>query len=204
MSKYDYRYESPDNYVYDGTSVLINKLGIRDDETLREVERRFTAGRIVELSNAPIRGRFGFAHLKKIHAYIFQDLYDWAGKPRRAGFLSKAGAIFCRGEYIDSQAAELFGKLQAEKLLRGLGKEQFIARLAYFMGEVNALHPFREGNGRTSREFFRELSQNVGYTLDWGSADKDELLAADIAAFERDYVPLVAILRQITSAKKGT
>jgi cell filamentation protein len=197
MNKYDYRYEAPDNYVYDGTSVLINKLDIRDDRAFRDVERRFTAGRLVELSNTPIRGHFGFTHLKKIHAYIFQDLYEWAGKPRQAGFLSKGGTIFCRGEYIDSQAEQLFGKLQAEKLLRGYDKPKFIERLAYFMGEVNALHPFREGNGRTCREFFRELSLCAGYVLDWGNADKDDLLVADVAAFERDYAPLAAILDAI-------
>jgi cell filamentation protein len=148
------------------------------------------------LINSPVRRRFGFAHLKKIHAYIFQDLYDWAGKPRQADFLSKAGTIFCRGEHIDAQAAELFGELKFENFLRELDKSQFMARLAYFMGEVNALHPFREGNGRTNREFFRELSLNAGYNLDWGNADKGELLSADIAAFEQHYAPLVAILER--------
>jgi cell filamentation protein len=67
------------------------------------------------------------------------------------------------------------------------------------MGEVNALHPFREGNGRTCREFFRELSLSAGHILDWGSADKEELLVADVSAFERDYTPLVAILETIVS-----
>jgi cell filamentation protein len=136
------------------------------------VERRFTAGRLVELSNAPIRGRYGFTHLRKIHAYIFQDMYEWAGKPRQAGFLSKDGTIFCRDEHIDSQAVDLFGKLQAEKFLRGLNKQKFVERLAYFMGEVNALHPFREGNGRTCREFFRELSLSARYILDRGTQIK--------------------------------
>jgi cell filamentation protein len=69
------------------------------------------------------------------------------------------------------------------------------------MGEVNALHPFREGNGRNSREFFRELSLNAGYLLDWGNADKDKLFAADISAFQQNYAPLVALLNAIVAAR---
>jgi cell filamentation protein len=196
VREFEYHSESPDNYLYDGACILINKFGIRDSDTLLDVERRFTAGRLIELSITPIRGLFDFAHLKKIHAYIFQDLFDWAGKPRQAGFLSKSKTVFRRGEYIDSQAMELFSKLKFEKFSRELDKTQFIERLSYFMGEVNASHPFREGNGRTSREFFRELSLNAGYDLDWGNADKGWLLAADIRAFRQHYAPLITILER--------
>jgi cell filamentation protein len=192
-----YRYEPPDNYCCPGTDVLINKFDIGSGKKLRIVERKFTAARLFELGNSPLRGRFGFTHLKKIHAYIFQDLYDWARKPRAAGFLASAGRLFCRGEYIDSNAAEIFGKLQGEKLLRNLPQADFVSRLACFMGEVNALHPLREGNGRAAREFWRELSLKAGYVLDWGSTDKQELFAADVAAYDKEYAPLTAILARI-------
>ena len=81
------------------------------------MELKYTALRLIEVYIVSIRGRFWLTHLKKIYTYIFQDLYDWASKPRIAGFLSKTGTIFCRGEYVDSYAAEIFGKIQAEKHL---------------------------------------------------------------------------------------
>ncbi|MCL2220175.1 MAG: Fic family protein, partial [Chitinispirillia bacterium] len=91
--------------------------------------------------------------------------------------------------------------LQKENALCGLGKSKFIERMAYYMGEINALHPFREGNGRTCREFFRQLSLNAGYILDFGKTDKDELLTADINAFNGVYGNLITVLEQAVDAK---
>jgi cell filamentation protein len=81
-----------------------------------------------------------------------------------------------------------------ENNLCRLKKAQFIERMAYYMGEINALHPFREGNGRTAREFFRQLSLNANYVLDFGKVNKDELLTADIEAFDGKYEKLIKIL----------
>lgn len=77
-----------------------------------------------------------------------------------------------------------------------LDKQAFIQRLAYFSGELNALHPFREGNGRTLR-IFQQLAAHAGYELSYYEADEEGLLNADIAAFSGDLAPLVAILERI-------
>jgi cell filamentation protein len=77
----------------------------------------------------------------------------------------------------------------------------FIKRLAYYMGEVNALHPFREGNGRTSREYFRQLSLNGNYILDFSKINKDDLLTADIEAFNGSYDNLIKILDKAVIVK---
>jgi cell filamentation protein len=69
--------------------------------------------------------------------------------------------------------------------------------MAYYMGEINALHPFREGNGRTAREFFRQLSLNANFTLDFSKIEKEELLIADIEAFNGKYEKLIQILEKI-------
>ena len=69
-------------YCYPDTDVLINKLDIRDLDKLHIFERKLTMLRLLELLDKPINGKFDFKHLQAIHAYIFQDVYDWAGKVR--------------------------------------------------------------------------------------------------------------------------
>jgi cell filamentation protein len=202
VNKYNYNYRPPDPYCYPDTGVLINKLNITDGATLHEAERRITALRLAELAENPVRGRFGFIHLKGIHHAIFRDIYTWAGEIRTGEFLTKGDTIFCLGRHIPGYADNLFTKLEGEKKLRGLDKARFIERLAYFMGELNALHPFREGNGRSSREFWRMLSLSAGYDLDFGLADNDELLEADVAAFDKNYAPLITILSAIIMKKQ--
>lgn len=73
----------PDNkYCYPNSEVLINKLNITNQKELQQAEMKITAIRLQELQKNPIKGRYDFAHLKAIHHYIFQDLYEWAGKER--------------------------------------------------------------------------------------------------------------------------
>ena len=93
------------------------------------------------------------------------------------------------------------GNLQKEKILCGLNKSKFIERMAYYMGEINALHPFREGNGRTSREFFRQLSLNANYIFDFAKIEKEELLTADIESFNGQYERLIKVLEKAISVK---
>jgi cell filamentation protein len=144
--------------------------------------------------NMPIMKVYDLNTLCKIHKIIFENIYEWAGQIRKSDFLSKGGSIFCRGQYIAENANKIFGNILEGKCLCGLKKTKFIERIAYYMGEVNALHPFREGNGRTCREFFRQLSLNANYILDFSQTEKDELLEADIEAFNGQYGKLIKIL----------
>lgn len=206
----DYKYaQNPDPYCYKGTAVLINILGIRDADLLAERERKITIARELELLKNPINGHFGFAHFKNIHKYIFQDLYDWAGEPRSARFLTersmftKGDTLFCLPERIDSYAAQIFNKLKQENRLRNMEHSHFCERLVYYASELNALHPFREGNGRTTRTFLGQLAYRAGYTINWGLANKDALLAADIQAFNKEYTSLINIYKQIITKKNA-
>lgn len=168
-------------YCYPGSDVLKNKLGIRDQEKLREVEKKLTAIRISDLIRKPIKGSFDLAHLCMIHFYIFQDLYTWAGELRKVD-ISK-GNMFCRVMYLPSQAEAVFGAIRRENWLKGLDRESFIRRMAYHFSELNALHPFREGNGRAQREFVRELALYNGYAVDFIKAEPDEMLNASVDSF---------------------
>ena len=172
-------------YCYPGTSVLKNKMGIRDLERLHEMERKLTMLRILELLDKPVRGTFDLKHLQAIHAYIFQDVYDWAGELRKVDIAK--GNMFCNAMFLSGQAEEIFGKLKAEDYLHGLDEDNFVVRLAYYFSEINALHPFREGNGRSQREFIRCLALRNGYVINFVNAGKDEMLEASRKSFLCEY-----------------
>lgn len=172
-------------YCYPDSDVLKNKMGIRDMGKLQRLERRLTMLRILELVDKPIPGKFDLQHLQLIHRYIFQDVYDWAGKIRKVDIAK--GNMFCNVRFIESQAAEIFGKLKGEDYLQGLNEEDTASRLAYYFSEINALHPFREGNGRSQREFIRTLAMHIGYVVNFAKVSKEEMLKASEDSFLCDY-----------------
>lgn len=172
-------------YCYPNSDVLINKMGIRDMERLMRLEKRLTMLRILELVDKPIQGKFDLRHLKSIHRYIFQDVYEWAGEIRKVDIAK--GNMFCNVKFIESQAEEIFGKLRRENYLGDLNEEEFSVRLAYYFSEINALHPFREGNGRSQREFIRTLAFHNGYVINFARVSREEMLKASEDSFLCDY-----------------
>jgi cell filamentation protein len=194
MNEYNYNYHGIENYCYPNTDILINKLNIKNDESLSKAERDITRLKLLQLFGSSVPEKYDFPLFCNIHKIIFEDIYDWAGEIRRGDFLAKGSSIFCRGSLIQVNADTIFGNLVKEKYLCDLNKQVFVSRLAYYMGEINALHPFREGNGRTAREFFRQLAFHAHYLLDFSQTQKEDLLIADINAFNGNYNDLVAIL----------
>lgn len=178
-------------YCYPDSDVLINKMDIRDQAKLEEAERRLTMFRMSDLLDVPVKGDFDLDHLKSIHRYLFQDLYSWAGEIRTVD-ISKS-AVFCKARFIEGQADELFGKLKEEHYLAGLPKERLVRRLAYYFSEINALHPFREGNGRTQREFIRELALKRGYVIRFARISRDEMMEASKESFLCRYEKMEAL-----------
>lgn len=176
---------SDTKYCYPDSDVLINKLDIRDIDKLHKFERKLTMIRLSELFDNPIKGDFDFKHLRDIHRFIFQDIYDWAGNVRIVDIAK--GNMFCNAKFIDSQAEEIFLKLKEEKHLSGFSEEDFIKRLAYYFSEINALHPFREGNGRAQREFIRLLALKNGYVIKFDRISEDEMIRASQESFLCDY-----------------
>lgn len=156
------RYSAADEYTYPDSPVLRNKAGLRDAAALEQFERTRVAIRALE--PGPPR-TFDYAHFCAIHRHLFQDVYAWAGQERTV-VISKADTLFANPRYLRKNAEKLFAGLRSERLLASLGREEFAARAAYYMNELNMLHPFREGNGRAAREFLRQLAEHAGYTLD--------------------------------------
>jgi cell filamentation protein len=166
-------------YCYSDTDILINNLDIKDEDLLEEAEGLYSAQRLLELEASPIKGAFDFDHIKRIHHYIFQDIFPFAGEVREEN-ISKGNTRFASVQFIEPCANDLFHKLKSENHLLGLSKKEFSGRAAFYMAELNMLHPFREGNGRTIREFLRNLALNCGFNLNWDAVDKEELLVASI------------------------
>ncbi|NVE00102.1 Fic family protein [Massilia sp. BJB1822] len=128
---------------------------------------------------------------------MFQDVYEWAGELRTVK-ISKDRSLFAAPEFIEAEAAKLFGQLRKEKFLTGLSRENFISRLAYFYGELNVLHPFREGNGRSQRLLFELMALHAGFALNWAAMNKTLWIDANIAAYNRQPAPLTALFEAIT------
>jgi len=174
---------SDTTYCYPHTDILKNKLNIRDKETFINVEIEATSARICELQIKPISGQFDFNHLCKIHKYIFQDLFEWAGKPRTVDIAK--GNYFCPAQNIQRYAADVFRKFYKDCYNTKQDKDQFVHALAEHYADLNALHPFREGNGRTQREFARELCMDCGYILDLTITNHREMLTASRISFNQ-------------------
>jgi cell filamentation protein len=174
--KYKYSYEKENSYCYPDTSILKNKLNIKKDEDLYNAERDIVNIRAAELYNKPISGDFDFKYMKSIHKYLFQDIYEWAGENRTVD-IAKSN-LFCLARYIDTYAKELFDKINKEKYFIKLNYEDTVEALVNIFADVNALHPFREGNGRTQREFIRYLSRINGIEVDFTLVDSEEMIIA--------------------------
>jgi cell filamentation protein len=169
----------PDPYCYPGTDILINRLNIRDQSALEAYEAEMTAERAMEpLPSGPLTCDYYLA----IHRHLFQDVYEWAGKIRSIR-ISKGNSAFCYPEYIEHELAKLFEDLAADNELSGLDRTQFAGKAASFVAELNAIHPFREGNGRTQLSFLVELSERAGYPLNLDRLDPAAILSATIVSF---------------------
>lgn len=173
--EYNYFYEDKGDikYCYPGTNVLRNKLNIQDLDILHEAERDYSSIRQVELYKKGITGDFSLKHLCSIHRQLFQDIYSWAGELRTVD-ISK-GTIFCLVPFIEEQFAFLYRKLRKENFLKDITDQKEMAeKLAYYLGEINMIHPFREGNGRTQRIYIEQLCMNNGrFEIDFTEVSKE-------------------------------
>lgn len=192
FSKYDVYTTTQSIYCYPGTNVLKNKLNIKDNKLLKTAEEEITLIKQMELLKNPIKGNFSKSHLMNIHRFIFEDIYPFAGKIRREQ-ISKADTMFYPPDLIDRELDKVFDKIKEKNMLKESDGKKIFDNLAYVMAELNIIHPFREGNGRSIREFIRLMAKRVGRDLNWGNIDKEKLLEASILSVD-NYKVLIGIL----------
>ena len=190
------RYDADDVYCIPGTAVLKNKAGITDQEQLDEYEGDFTAIRLLELTQNPVEGSFDLTHLCKIHQYLFQDVYEWAGEVRSVDII-RGESRFCNVRHIQSYSNTVFSAIATEKYLVNLEPKVFSNRLAHYLSEINAIHPFREGNGRVQRLFISQLAEHAGYSLDYSALDQAELYTVMQESFLGNIQPLADLIFKI-------
>jgi cell filamentation protein len=132
----------------------------------------------------------------EIHRYIFQDVHEWAGKIRTVD-LAKGNDLFCLTPYIERELAKRFEGIRAENSLRGLSADEYALRAAHHVCELNAIHPFRDGNGRTLRAFLFLLGKQVGHAIELSRIDPQAWNAASRESFRTgDSKPMHNIIAQ--------
>jgi cell filamentation protein len=185
-------------YTYPETDILKNKLGATTHVEVEKHEARFVAARAyqIEIGEGP-SGQFDAAHLKALHGYLFQDIFEWAGHTRDERVRLADGEVatepmmrkmggqpFLLGARIAKALDRIAADIKRAGYLRGLEPETFAVRAADIMAAINAVHAFREGNGRTQRAFMRELAKQAGHNLDFSVISKERMVRASIAANE--------------------
>ena len=182
------KYEKWEDYYIPGTEVLQNRFNETDPVKLKKLEESKVRGRMLLLVQQPIRGNFDFAHMKAIHKFLFQDVYEWAGEQRTA----PVNEWMCKGDLcyfpadgpidtpLTNQLNKLYGELADKNYLVGLPLDVFAKELAESWCEINVAHAFREGNTRSQFIFFSELAKHAGYQLDASALAADEKLRQEI------------------------
>lgn len=177
-----------DPYCYAGSAVLRNIPGLTTQKALDRFEAVATGRRFLE--PMPL-GRWGIRHYCAVHRHIFQDVYAWAGRPRTVR-VAKGGSMFCYPEHITAEWHRIFGDLKRTGFLRGRDRAGFSAGIAHVLAELNAVHAFRDGNGRAQLAFTALLAAQAGHPLTFARLDPRAFLQAMIASFRGDERPLAA------------
>lgn len=178
-----------DPYLDPASGVLQNKFGVTNQPTFDRIEREWVVQRIVE--GAP-SGDFDLDHLRAIHRHLFQDIFAWAGEIRTVE-LAKNGDQFQPKAFIMNGMADVHARLKQQKYLSGLKRDDFAEGAARIIGDVNYVHPFREGNGRAQLQYLQQLAERAGHPLDI-SAFKDDWITASRASHQGDYSLMAAAI----------
>ncbi len=167
---FDYNYNDPKfSYIDPVSGLLRNIPNLTQESELLFFESTTVSRRLLQLQLKPIKIKNSESILK-IHQYLFQDVYEWAGKVRTVN-ISKNGKPFFDGErfpmgfkYIDTLMVD-FERISSKNTI------EISQKLAEILDNLNFLHPFREGNGRAQREFIRVLALQKGFSLNLNPPD---------------------------------
>ncbi len=202
------------SYVLDDGICLKNKLGATDDRVLDTLAADYTTLRIgkLELGFGPqpkgSPASFDLAFLKALHHFIFQDVFEWAGRTRDERIALSDGTTayvaeirkldkFTDSVDIQAELAKLFAELRASNNLTGLNHADFCNQAASFLVRLNSIHPFREGNGRTQRAFIAALARQAGHEIAFDVMSKRQNLDASVESNVADPAPMHELLRQL-------
>lgn len=191
-----------DPYLDPAIGILRNKVGATTQPELDAAEADLSSSRLIQLLDDPPEAMGNLDELQAIHGWLFQDVYEWAGRNRTVDMRKKVEGAesFLPASMIDRAAVFAAEDLRDDHMLQGMGRDQFVDRLAHHYDQFNYLHPFREGNGRAQRVFWSRIARDAGWELDWQAVRgpvNDE--ASRAASEERDFTQLHDMLASITT-----
>lgn len=190
-----YSIDSITDDCYEGTTCLVNKLGIKNEKQLSEIEADITFAKTSKLEETPLKGNFNLEHYKSIHKFLFEDLYSWAGELRKIN-ISKKGTNFANTDELEYLCKECFQRLKENNYYRNIDFDSFVVNIVDLYCTLNILHPFREGNGRTERIFISQLIRFNGYDIDFSDIDTDYLMFATIQSAQGITDNLISLFKQ--------
>jgi cell filamentation protein len=187
-----------DPYLIPGTGVLRNLVNAHSGQALNAAENDWVTFRFLQLQKTPLTAEGTVKQLQWIHHFLFQDVYEWAGRIRTIDMSKGGGSVFQPLQLFPTGVQYAESTLQADRMLQGLDRGRFIERLAVSFDNFNTLHPFREGNGRTQRVFWTLVARDAGWGLDWSQVSKRENDIASFIAHENvDYSKMEAMFDKI-------
>ncbi|WP_186306582.1 Fic/DOC family protein [Siminovitchia fortis] len=191
MNFYDKHFDYKNN-------VLKNKIGLKRSSELEIFEAKASTIRLAELRNKKIAKNLSMKDYKEIHKYLFQDVYDWAGEYRTVD-IHKGNTSFLPCQFINKAEEQLEQSIQLFLSNKNNSKEFICKELGKILCDLNYMHPFREGNGRTQREFIRQLADLKGYALD--ITPNNDLYM--IASIKDDEILMYEALKKDIKSKKS-
>ena len=184
-----------DPLCYEGSTVLRNALNLRTQDELDEYELAVFLTR----SDEPWpHGKLDYSHYCALHHHLFQDVYAWAGQVRTVR-IGKSGNWFCYPEYIDGEMNRIFTELRIAGHFVGMTAREFAPKAAHLLAEINAVHPFREGNGRTQLAFLSLLTEHAELPFHDDVLNRTRVIGAMIESFSGSEQPLAQLILEIVS-----
>lgn len=190
-----------EGYLDPNTGILRNLVGARTWEDLRVIEDDLVEARAHQLLERPIEGTYDLAHIQAIHHQLFQDVYPWAGENRTVNIAK--GQPFAQHENIVPFTQHLAAEISRANRLHGTSSEQFAHQLANFYNQLNDIHPFREGNGRTQRTFWDQLAADAQKDIDWQKVHGRENDLASMEGRAGNLAPLHSMFQKIVTDKQA-
>lgn len=192
-----------DKYRDPATGVLRNRLEISDATTLAKVEAQAAAAAAQRWHDKPESHSFDLDHLRQIHKRLFEHVYDWAGEIKDGNW-RKGNSHFTAGPQVEDASKSVFDALAHERNLVGLSREQFAERAAHYLNEVNSVHAFREGNGRTQRVFMEQLGREAGHAFSFNGITSERMIDVSVKAHEsRDLAPMKRMFDELLDPERS-
>lgn len=195
-----------DPFLQNDGVTMKNRLGIKTPEVLRFAERELSNDRSATVGM--VEGNFGEQHLRDIHHHLFERIYEWAGTMRHdtielegetirvseaAGVLSKGSTSFLPANYLDRGLAVVSDLANSENA-KSSDPDTFASAATEILSELNHVHPFRDGNGRTQRAFVQQLAVRAGHKVSFKGITTERNVAASIDAHQGDTTAMGRII----------